>query len=465
MTFVACDDTTDTIGTSLTDKLDNLSIVADTFNVTTKSVIADSVLSRNTIGYLGKVKDPETSAYITSNFMAQFHTLDDYAFPAVDSVLSKDNGQVIADSCEIRLYFTDYFGDSLSVMKLTTYEMNKPMEEGVNYYSNFNPISEGLVRTSGGINQSKTYTLIDFNVSDSLRSTDDYTPNIRITLNKPYKDKDGNVYNNYGTYIMRKYYENPNYFKNSYNFIHNVCPGFFFKMNSGLGSMAYISVCQLNLYFQYKNDTTTYTGTTSFAGTEEVLQATNTINDKEAIKEMASDNSCTYLKTPAGIFTEMTLPIDEIIKGHENDTINTAKVSLSRINNTVQSEFSLGIPKTLLMIPRDSIYSFFANEDIANYRSSFIASYNSSYNNYTFNNIGSLITYLYNKKKVGGDNWTASHPNWNKVIIIPVTTTVNSSSQLTKVVHDMSMCSTKLVGGSENNIQPIKISLIYSKFK
>ena len=60
--LVSCDDTTDTIGGSLVDSSDRLEISTDTFTVSTQSIIADSVLSRNVTGYLGKVRDPETGA-------------------------------------------------------------------------------------------------------------------------------------------------------------------------------------------------------------------------------------------------------------------------------------------------------------------------------------------------------------------------------------------------------------------
>ena len=82
-----------------------------------------------------------------------------------------------------------------------------------------------------------------------------------------------------------------------------------------------------------------------------------------------------------------------------------------------------------------------------------------TYNTYTFNNIGSLIKYL-------GKNADRSKPDWNKVVIVPVTVTVNNTTgELTKVAHDMSMTSTRLVGGSQNPYSPLKISVIYSKFK
>lgn len=466
ITIASCDDTTDSIGNSLTDNMDMLKVTTDTFNVATRSIVADSVLSRSTTGYLGKIRDIETGNYITGDFMAQFSTLENYKLPEKDSIVSLQDGEVIADSCSIRLFYTDYYGDSLATMNITAYEMNEPMKEGVKYYSNFDPIAEGLIRNDG-MKVNKTYTLTDLSISDEDRADESsYTPNIKINLNKPYTDKNGVTYNNYGTYIMRMYYEDPDRFKNSYNFIHEVCPGFYFKTNDGIGSMAYITVSQLNIYFRYLNDST-YVGTTSFSATEEVLQTTNTSNDKQNIADLANDNTCTYLKTPAGIFTEITLPVDEITENHSNDTINTAKISLTRINNNTHDEYSLSAPSTLLMIPKDSLYTFFENGDNVDYKKSFIATYSSSTNQYTFNNISGMITYMADIKKKGlaeNSNWLNEHPDWNRVVVIPVSVTTNSSSQIVKIVHDMSLTSTKLVGGSEDPYEPIKINVIYSKF-
>ncbi len=466
ITIASCDDTTDSIGNSLTDNMDMLKVTTDTFNVATRSIVADSVLSRSTTGYLGKIRDIETGNYITGDFMAQFSTLENYKLPEKDSIVSLQDGEVIADSCSIRLFYTDYYGDSLATMNITAYEMNEPMKEGVKYYSNFDPIAEGLIRNDG-MKVNKTYTLTDLSISDEDRADESsYTPNIKINLNKPYTDKNGVTYNNYGTYIMRMYYEDPDRFKNSYNFIHEVCPGFYFKTNDGIGSMAYITVSQLNIYFRYLNDST-YVGTTSFSATEEVLQTTNISNDKQNIADLANDNTCTYLKTPAGIFTEITLPVDEITENHSNDTINTAKISLTRINNNTHDEYSLSAPSTLLMIPKDSLYTFFENGDNVDYKKSFIATYSSSTNQYTFNNISGMITYMADIKKKGlaeNSSWLNEHPDWNKVVVIPVSVTTNSSSQIVKIVHDMSLTSTKLVGGSENPYEPIKINVIYSKF-
>lgn len=467
--LVSCDDTTDNIGSSLIDNVDKLHITTDTFTVSTRSIVADSVLSRNMTGYLGKVRDPETGAYLSSSFMTQFYSPENFSFPDKDSIQSRDElGEVMADSCDIRLYYKGFYGDSLATMKMSVYELTKPVEEQKYFYSNFNPEKEYI---SGNENKTnKVYTLVDLNVDEKTRYSSDYMPAIRISLDKEY-----------GTKILKAYYDNPNAFKNAYSFIHDVMPGFYFKSVGGLGSMAYISLSQLNVYFRHKTTTTASDGTKrdtiitsvgAFPGTEEVLQTTTVSNDKSTLQKLVSDNSCTYLKSPAGIFTEMRIPVKEIVEkqyigedgktySHKNDTINSAKVVLTRINNAQDSEYTLAIPQTLLILPKADMYSFFEKKKVADYKTSFLATYNSSTNTYTFNNIGGLVKHLY-------ENGDRTKADWDKVVIIPVTTTYNTTStskELIAVNHDMSLASTRLVGGPESKYGDIKISVIYSKFK
>lgn len=464
----ACDDTTDNLGSSISDIRDLVAIDTASFNVSSRSIKADSVLSRNTIGYLGKIKDPETGCYIKSDFMTQFYTLENYEFPNRDSLAYYDEDSVLhkgvikADSCEIRMFYDDFFGDSLAPMKVTAYEMSKPMLENRNYYSNYDPIADGYVRADG-ICKDKVYTLADLTLDDDFRESDDYQQHIRIPLNEAYTDKDRKTYNNYGTYIMQKFYDNPENFKNSIIFSHNVVPGFYFQSKSGLGSVANISISQLNIYFSFLENDSVVVGLTRFSGTEEVLQTSNITNDKENIQKLVDDKTCTYIKSPAGIFTELTLPVDEIVSGHANDSISMAKLVLTRLENKVNSDYQLSVPSTLLMIPKDSIHSFFENQQITNYKNSFVASWSynpssSSYDNtYVFNNIGNMITAM--------NSCDRKSPDWNKVVLIPVKTTTNTSGTITKVVHDMSLSSTRLIGGAENPNAPITISVIYSKFK
>lgn len=81
--MAACSDSTDGIGSSLNTNTDAVNVETASYDVTSESLLADSVLSRNTTGYLGKVKDPETGNYITGDFMAQFYNLENYKFGTV----------------------------------------------------------------------------------------------------------------------------------------------------------------------------------------------------------------------------------------------------------------------------------------------------------------------------------------------------------------------------------------------
>lgn len=456
--LASCDETTDMIGSSLTDNKDKLDVNVDTFSVSSRTLKADSVLARNITGYLGIVKDPETGNTITGNFMAQLNLLNGFTLPEVDSIAKDANGQVVADSCELRLYYTTFYGDSLAPMKLTVMEMEKPLEEGVPVYSNFNP-ENGYVR-EGGLKTSRTYTLTDYTEADSLREDDDYTPNIRIKLNSPYTDKNGETYNNYGSYILRQYYAHPEYFTTAYRFLHNVVPGFYFKMEDGMGSMAYVESAQLNLFFRYLPPTgVTYNYSTSFTSTEEVLQTTNFDNDDTLLQQMADNGSCTYLKSPAGLFTELTLPVDDIMRGHETDTLNSVKMTLPCITSNTSTGYELEPSDYVLMLPKDSLDSFFANSSLPDSRTSFLASYSSTANSYTFNNFAGIVSAMYKSGRASAD--------WNKVVIVPVTVTtrtVGTSTVIAKVAHNMSMSSTRLLGGA-NNPNALKLSAIYSRFQ
>lgn len=80
MTIAACDDTTDNIGSSITNDVDNISIKDQVFNVTSsRSIVSGRVLSRNNTGMIGNVKDPETGTYVAGDYMTQFGVLSSFS--------------------------------------------------------------------------------------------------------------------------------------------------------------------------------------------------------------------------------------------------------------------------------------------------------------------------------------------------------------------------------------------------
>ena len=472
LTFAACDDTTEGIGGSITNKIDNINISNSAFNVTTKSIVAGAVLSRNNMGLIGKMKDPETGNYVKGDYMTQLSVLPTFSVDTLDYIKQANNGSIEADSCYLLVSYNASYGDTIAPMKVTAYEMTKPMSEDKEYYSNYDAFKEGWV-SENNQHWSSNYNLS--NTSD--------VKNFKIYLNKEYK-KGGKTYKNYGSYILQTYAEHPEYFKTNFKFLHNVCPGFYIKNVGGTGNMAKIWNTELIFYWTRhktinKDSTAVGIGYNRFDGTEEVLQLNKIENDTENLEQLARQENCTYLKSPAGIFTEVTLPIEDIMKGHEKDTLNTATISFPRLNNENEDNpYNFATPSTILMVQKDSLQSFFEKSKLADSRTSYTASYSSTgiYKNaYTFQNIANLVSAMYKNKGKG--------ENWNKVVLVPVnviTTTQGYTTVISKINHDMSLASTRLIVGTDDPDKdyttdektgkkvasgPIRIKVIYSKFK
>ena len=371
--FASCDDNTDELGYSLTNPTDRMVIDYGTFNVNSETVKLDNIISRSSTGYLGKIKDSETGSYITCNFMGQLNIMEDYKFPKKDSLVLT-NGEIIADSCTLHVLYSTYTGDPNVSMKCKFYEMAKPLSESEAYNVDFKPTYENGYLRKNGLTKSTTYSLTNYSLPDSVR--ENLTDQFSISLNDEYTDVNGKKYNNYGTYILNMYYEagGSENFKNSYNFIHNVCPGFYLENTGGIGCMANISYTELTVHFKViKNDTTIINDKLIFGGTEEVLQKTYINQDQEVIDKMKDEGDHTYLKTPAGLYTLLTLPVDEIFNGHEKDTLNTANMFISReVNTQTTNSYTFPIPQEVMILPADSVENFFTNEKITDNRSSYI---------------------------------------------------------------------------------------------
>ena len=473
----SCEEEVENIGRTLTGTSDRLQVSTSNYSVTTRTIVADSVLSLSSDCYFGRLRDPQTGTDVASLFTTQFNIIE-YTYLATDDIVAtRYDGRAAADSCDIILYLSTPYraADTLAAMKMRVTELATPMEEGQRYYSNFSPRDRGMLR-SGGISKEVMFSYANLSETDSARNSKNYQRGIRVMLNEPYTAADGTLYNNYGTYLMRQFHDHRELYKNAYTFAHHVCPGMLFEITDGLGFHTQVTNIGLRVFFKIKNDSTTINVTEVLAGTHEVLQTTHVSNDRQALLRMAAEEGHTYLKTPAGLFTEVTLPVKEIKTGHEADSLLAAKLTFQRLNNQSSDERLFDIPQTLLMVQKDSLYAFFEHNSLPDNITSFITSFNnplptisssSEHNNtYTFNNLSPLITTLWNIRQHASDpeRWEAEHPDWNKVVLVPITYTVSSSSSsVTSVRHNMSITSTRLVGGTAG-ASPITINVVYGKF-
>lgn len=457
-TWTGCDDNTDNLGGSMMPNEDNIIINQMSYNATSRSLLAgDSILAKTSTAYLGRYTDPLYGTF-EADFLTQFHCVENFGFP--EEGVAGDS----AVSAEIRLYLDSYFGDGNNPCHLSVYPLNKVLEEDKNYYTDINPADYYDASLEPIV--TRPYTAEDQTLPDSITESDNYVPYISIMLPREF-----------GTDIIRKYYETDasgkhigkDYFANAEAFINNVCRGIYVKCDQGDGTILYIQQAQLNIKFRYFVESQSgrkdslITVLAQFAGTQEVIQANRFQTDKETMKKLVEeDGSCTYLKTPAGIFTEITLPLNEIATNHmeKGDTLNSAKLTLTRYNETAtDSKFKMGIPKTLLMVRKKDMYSFFEKNSIVDNKTSYLATFNPSYNTYAFNNISQLITTCVNETKQDG----IVDEDWNKVVLIPVVTTTDKSGNIVTIRHSLELSGARLMGGF-NEGNDLQVRITYSQF-
>ncbi|MBO5865427.1 MAG: DUF4270 domain-containing protein [Bacteroidaceae bacterium] len=460
LSFVQCDDNTESLGSSIIPEQDKITAETKTFKAQSRTIMAnDSILANTNVVYLGRYTDKESKTIFTSGFITQFACSEDYGFP--------DAG-VIGDSAQytkLRLYFEEYYGDSLNAMQCEVYELDSTLKEGIPYYTNLAP--DDFYKPDQAPSAIKTYNCVDYSLHDTILNGENYSRHIEIILpNRIGNDFISKYYkkDSVGNHIGKKY------FANSEVFIRDVFKGVYVKCTQGDGTVLKIHRARIDIGFNHYIESSTgkvdsiQSLSAPFYSGKEVLQVNNFDNDD--LTPLADELEHTYLKTPAGLYTEVTLPIAEIVENC--DTINSAKISFTRYNEPA-SDIRTPHP-TLLMVRKCDMYKFFLKNNIADSKTSYITSFTSNTNEYTFSNIASLIKVCYKEYEegvygvdgVGGNaNWEAENPDWNKVVLIPVSTTEDSNGAIVKLTHDISISSIRLRGGTEYEI-PIEV--ITSKF-
>lgn len=447
----SCDDSTTGIGDSTIAAGDSIPAGAATYYANSRSILADSVFARTNTAYLGKYTDEQYGEF-SADFIAQFNCIDNFEFPETLQEITE---------VQLRMYYGSFFGDSLNPMRLQVDTLCTiiPEKDLSTFYTSVDPIkyynaqSQPLARKAfaarGSSAQDTVYT-----------STDSYG----YTTSFKYFWQNVKLPTPFGKYMYNKYLENKDNYKNSESFIKNVLKGLYIHCTHGDGTILYIDDMHLYLSFTYLIESSTgkvdslVNGLTTFAATKEVIQA-NRFQNSERLKELTDEASHTYIKSPAGIFTEVTLPIEEIAERHQRDTLNAASITFTRYNEKTDSKYAMDVPQYLLMVRKCDMYKFFEENRLNDEKTSFLAEFVSSgntSNTYTFKNIAPLIAHCMQEKAKGQND-----QDWNKVVLIPIKTETDSNDQIIGIKNSLNMESARLVGGKNNLLE---MQILYTKF-
>jgi hypothetical protein len=178
-----------------------------------------------------------------------------------------------------------------------------------------------------------------------------------------------------GQRIYEETVNNPASFKTQQAF-NEFFPGIY--MTTGYGHGCMFNIMRTDIVIDYKSVETSSTGADSvivrserFITTKEVIQL-NRFENSDTDQLLADNDDYTFIKTPAGIYTRLVIPSQEIKSLVEGRIINSMLFSIKYMPNE-DWPYSLNPPSHLLLLPEDSLYNFFHNRYVENNITSYIS--------------------------------------------------------------------------------------------
>ncbi|MCC8199062.1 MAG: DUF4270 domain-containing protein [Tannerellaceae bacterium] len=443
----------DLLGIGMGPDDDRVSVKTDTFLIKANTIKVDSMYAKTPNAALGEIYDP-LYGMLKADYLCEFYCPEDFRFARTPI-----DGKI--DSIEFCLYYTSWTGDSLVALQAEIFQVTSPLER--HYYSNINPEDYSNMQISLG---RQTYTAYDTSISDSIRalsSTDEnyYDPHVRIRMPLELGQK---IYD--ASINDRSVFASQEAFNEFF-------PGLYVTTTYGSGNILNVYRSAMHIYYQTEyvtedsegNDSTYIDkGVTIFNVTKEVIQL-NRFQNSQLDQLLKPDDEYTYLKSPAGVFTQLEIPMTEIAPKIEGRRVNNFALTLRALPSE-EWEYALDPPATVLLIPKDSVDNFFENnksiDNITTYYASYISPTTTSSSStisdsdrrtYQFSNLSNLLNYQLQYA-----------PDENLILyVIPVeieTFYDYYTGYTYKATHDTKMSGAALRKSTEN----LEIEIITSQF-
>lgn len=466
--------------TLLTGIEDSIIVIADSFPVTTELARCAAIISSPDSLLLGEVVTPLGTTKI--DILTQFACPVGYRYP--------ENAEL--DSICLLLYYQSWTGDSLSPLEIDVREMDiQTLTYSQLYESDIDPKEYCTLSNDDNRILTQARTIVPAREA-TLGSGSSYHY-IRIKVSKDWALKFFRDYRNF---------QSQDDFSNQFH-------GLYLTTTFGGGSALNINSISLDLYYrftyektviigdQYVKKDTTVSDVKSFYANSEVRQVNRveyyTESGEEAdLYEMLSkrDSSMTYVVAPAGIHTQISVPLRNMaakifnnirIPGSEDlykrPYVNMARMRLNIIDNAELPATKYTIPPTkeMMLIKSFAVENFFKESKLPNDTLAIISTLYSYTDKtgktayYYLYDISTLMTYyLRETYDIATDQIDLNRiPEYLDMMLVPVESEYSSSSSYGSIiigVHQAQSFSQTVLASSHNKKQPLNIEVVYSGF-
>ncbi len=374
--LAGCNDKLSTVGGGIKPASDNLNPEETNIALSVKTILIDSLYERSTYALLGHFNDPTYGTYRASYISRLQHA------PHFKPTYTPVNDKI--KNTFIRIRYNGWVGDSTALAKLTAYQVTKPLPNN-RYTHNLTPFLEGAIKLGQLAYQAGN--------------------------NKGIHELVIPIDNSIGNELYKKSKEHPEWFDSQEAFENNVFRGLYIESTTGSGCMLSVYNTELVLGYEYEHvihNKKTNTDSTILVANEDVFTNTEMqfLHRNFEVKNIAQllnpNPNYAYITTPKGLALSLTLHTSDlnklVLKQVEE---NNGK---DRLINGATLQLPLDVPSTentilqppsyLLMVPRDSLNSFFEKglTELTSQGTAFLSNiYNVTNRQFTFDNISLLL--------------------------------------------------------------------------
>lgn len=402
-----CEDD-NSVGTAIQPEEDLLQAYHNHLNANTCTILSDSLLSKADYLLFGRYSD-EMFGEINAEYMTQVDArIGGIILPDTTVINSKSSTTGILNTLlqdidgrygeitsvknaknftvDSALYYMEYndgfWGDSTALQAVQVYELNKGLDQK-KYFTN--------VKVSDYCDQSILLGEKNYQIKNSRT--------IKVPLSKEFGERISSFY-------IKKEGESQNDFNKFF-------PGVYVKHAFNEGTILQVEVSGIMVYYHFDADIyTSYEGKDTVVTSQELkkkhgvnplvtsffLSGNKTVKRANAIQHedwatslknlMDSQLDHTFAYTPAGVYTQVTIPYGQIIdsvKANANDTTKVKFNSVRLVLHRKEISDKYLYSGQLLLIQKDSIENFFYNNKTPDGITSFTCSLDEDNDLYAFN--------------------------------------------------------------------------------
>ncbi len=398
LAFIACDDDLSSVGLEIQPDGDKISVRTDTVSFTSSTQIVDAIFIKSDMAYLGSYDDP-LYGNVKYGYLCNFYTSPDNVF--ADEVIDNKIDSVTLSILYHGFEDEGFVGDSLAPMEATVRKVMEPLSKK-NYYSDIDPIKEGYISKDAPALANAIYTARDLNVPDSVYLLTETVNGKKVkvfsshvTFKFPDTTLGEKIYNEWKRPGGKETFKDLDKF---FKFF----PGVYIESTYGSGNVLKIRRTLLEVHYRthIKRNTSgkvdslvTRSALFSTAAESTQLNIIEKNSNREKLQELVSDTEYTYLKTPAGVITQLEIPLQDIVNkiGDDDRIFNNVNLTLE----TAEQPAGEDMPSAIMLIHPDSAKTFFEEarnpNSVGNGYCYFATRALSSSYKYDFGNISTLI--------------------------------------------------------------------------